>query len=157
MANYFRARVIEQLGIGALAASDVIASPPSNTMETAGRVSSIKATWSLSGMTTGEGPVAVGVAHPDYTAAEIEEALEAATSGLDDRTSLEHSRRLVREVGVFAEDGQLNNGRPVKTKLNWPYAEDAAPLQFWAYNLSTSALTTGTLLAVLGQLNCFRA
>ncbi len=125
-------------------------------------VSSIKCQYSLSEFTqaVGDGPIVVGVAHSDYTDAEMEEVLENIGSwNPGDKISQERAKRLVRIIGTFQQvdislgNTVLNDGKPIKTKLNWTLITGAS-LKFWAYNQGESALaTTDPDLNVIGHAN----
>lgn len=115
---------------------------------------------SWNGGTAGEGPIVVGVAHSDYTDAEIEEVLENVGSWDEgDMIDQEKARRLVRRIGQInspatAEDGLLNDGKPLKIKLNW-LLTTGQTLSFFAFNKGGSSLTTGSYLVVEGHANLF--
>ncbi len=87
-------------------------------------------TWALSGFTpaVNDGPVTVGIAHSDYTDAEIEEWYEQ--SGSWEQASLvgqEIGRRQIKVVGTFRIPPNtttdtvivLNHGNVVKTRVKW--------------------------------------
>ncbi len=117
------------------------------------RIVSLQTTWSLKNLTAGEGPIVVGYAHGDYTVGEIKEFIESATSiNIGDKIAGEQANRLVRRVGVFSGVGTeetLNNGMPIKTRLNW-----AIPIgktfNMFAYNDSGGTLTTGAVVEANG-------
>ncbi len=117
------------------------------------RLLSMRTTWGMRGGTAGEGPILVGYAHSDYTVTEIKEAVEAEGAMVtNDKIAQEQANRLVRVVGTFpgiTEDEVLNDGRPIRTKLNW-----AIPLggnvDVFAYNRSGATLTTGKVLVPNG-------
>ncbi len=123
------------------------------------RVISVDAQWSISGYTpvTGDGPVSVGFAHNDYSAAEIAEALEVNLLSPANKIEQERAGRLVRDVGTFYSDGvvndlaTINNGNPVRTKLNW-MINDGFELDVYAFNEGADALTTGAIVNVYGKL-----
>ncbi len=134
----------------ALVAGDMIASGTESF-----RLLSIKGIWSLRGLTSGEGPLIFGVAHSDYSAAEIEECLETS-AGLTrgDKISAEQSNRLVRRIGMFdgnAVDDEINDGKPLHTRLNWHITEGLT-LRMWCWNKSGGTLTTGALILFQGSL-----
>ncbi len=125
------------------------------------KVSSIKCTYILSGITPADnkGPLMMGVCHPDYTTAELEEWIEAdAGWDIGDKIAKEIRGRLIRVIGVFnmpTVDGgtsRLNDGLPVKTKLNWVLAEGDG-LTFWSYNLGSVDLDGSANINVLGKAN----
>ncbi len=158
MKNYAKIRINQLLGIGTLANLTAISTVLTSTMENEGRISSIEGTWSRRTGTAGEGPLMVGVAHPDYTTAEIEAAIEIAVLGPGTMIQKEVANRLVRHIGTFSgvdSNEVLNDGRPIKTKLNWGFQDGQVALSVWVYNLFGTALTTGTVVNTLGHLNVF--
>ncbi len=118
------------------------------------RILSFNTLWGWRGATPGEGPVMVGYAHNDYTVAEIKEALEAeAAMATGDKVANEQASRLVRLVGIMtfdSEDGSLNDGRPIRTKLNWAIPTGGNVATF-AYNRSGGTLTTGAVTTISGK------
>ncbi len=134
---------------GTVAADDVTSATLSEVLTEERRILSIEATYALQGMAATDGPIEYGVAHSDYTAAEIEEALEA-TGAWDegDKVAQEQAKRLVRQLGIFSnEETALNEGQPVKTRLNWRIATGDT-LQFWIRNRGIQ-MTTG--MEIVGQ------
>ncbi len=115
---------------------------------------SLEATWDIEGRTAGEGPLVVGVAHSDYTAAEIEEWFQATGSwDRADKIAQERQTRKIRQVGIFAGGGtleSLNDGKPVKTTLKFN-VEDGSTLAQWALSLDSSQLTTGAVVHTNGK------
>ncbi len=138
---------------GTLAADDVTQTTFGTTLTEERRVLSIEASWGLTGLAATDGPLVVGVAHSDYTAAEIEEALESSGSWDEgNKVSQEQGSRLVRQVGILTEEETaLNDGQPVKTRLNWRLATGDT-LQFWIWNRGIG-MTTGSLVKVSGHAN----
>lgn len=130
-----------QVNIGnstnALGGGDVTSTAQGNTV--ADRVFALwaKGVWTYAGNTAGDGPLMVGLAHSDYTAAEIEECLEAGASWDEgDLVAAEQARRKVRRVGTFdglLTDEKLANGQEVFTKLGFVIA-DGDTIQSWARN-----------------------
>ncbi len=118
------------------------------------RVVSIKGTWTIQGLTEGEGPITVGFAHSDYSVTEIKECLEASAA-IDpgDKIAREQANRLVRVVGTFAGDpsSALNDGKPISTRLNWLMVPGDAPNMF-IYNEFTGSLTTGASVNFAGNM-----
>lgn len=159
-----KGRVEEVLDIGALATRTAISEAMDSTVDEKTLVSSIQATWSLSNWTAApdDGPLTVGIAHSDYSSAEIEECLENIGGwSRGDLVSQEQSKRLVRIIGTFnTESGAstgvyvLNDGKPIKAKLNWTLVTGQT-LQLFVYNSGPSALTTGADLTVVGHVNLF--
>ncbi len=119
---------------------------------------SMEATWSLDTNTAGEGPILVGIAHGDYTDAEIEAVIENVGSWSEGNlVQQEVARRKVRVVGVFPGsivNEVLNEGSPIKTKLGW-IVNEAETLKLWAYNRDPSTLTAGAQLKISGHVWIF--
>ena len=151
--NLRRVRITPERALSTLATDTAIVNALTANAVSSYRAMTVKAAWSLTGLTAGEGPITVGYAHDDYTVAEIKEALEAAAS-IDpgDKISQEQANRLVRVVGMFSEsNGDLNEGRPISTKLNWLIGVGHA-INMFAYNEDTGTLTTGATLRCTGDL-----
>jgi len=152
MRGYLRGSVDEELDAGALAAKTLISAGFDETVSETTRVSSIVGTYSLSDVTPGLGigPILVGLAHGDYQDSEIEAVIEATDSWEPkDLIAMEVGARKVRRIGIFAspESSQLtvrlNDGRPIKTKLNWTL-QSGQTLKIWAYNLGVNPFATTT-------------
>ncbi len=166
MGRYIRGRVDEELSLGTLAGKTLVSTTFDETVQERTLVTSIVATWSMRSMTavSNSGPVVFGVAHGDYSDAEIEEVIENAGSWDEgNKVSQEISKRQVRTIGVFrAEEGDagtgvvvINHGRPVKTRLNW-ILNQGVRLKIWGYNMGTAALqTTVPIIAAEGHANLF--
>ncbi len=149
MGRYIRGNIDLDASLGTLAPKTAVLDPTDTVTERT-LVSSVVATYSISNMaaTTNAGPIEVGVAHGDYTLAEVEEYLELQSSWEEaDMIDKEIASRKIRRIGVFdapvATSGAytLNDGRPIKTKLNW-ILTGGQGLNFWFYNLGTAALAT---------------
>lgn len=121
------------------------------------RVVYVKGYWSLRGGTATEGPISIGMAHSDYSVAEIVEATDAAVISSSEKIAGERAKRLVRKVGSFpglATNEELRGnkgGEAVYTKLNWAIEEDFS-LDFWAQNRSGGGLTGGQVLEFDGNI-----
>ncbi len=116
------------------------------------RVVSVHGTWSVVPFTEGDGPLVVGIAHGDYTITEIKEFIEAtAAIDLGDKIAQERAKRLIRVVGVISSvaNSTLNDGKPIKTKLNWKITQGKA-LSFFVYNDGGGSMTTGSFNKVNG-------
>ncbi len=153
MGNYMKGSVEEELDLGTLAARTLVSVIFDQVTSEKTFASSLVATWSLDDFTNaiGDGPIAVGVAHSAYSDAEIEAVIEATGDwNQGNLIQQEIGRRKVRIIGVFRTsqaDSQgiavLNDGRPIKTKLNWSL-NTGQSLRLWAYNQGSSALATTT-------------
>ncbi len=153
--RYLRGRVDEEVPLLALATKTGVVASFDETVDSRTLLTSIVAKWGLEGLTDGEGPILVGVAHGDYTLAEIEAYLENTGSWNESDLiqSREIAKRLIREVGMLSSDeDMLNDGKPVKTKLNW-ILNEGVTLDLWAYNVSTGTLTTGGVVHCTGHAN----
>ncbi len=132
--------------VGALAAGDVVKTDQANTIDDRVYALWAKGVWSLQGNTAGEGPMMVGFSHSDYTAAEVEEALEAGGSwDSGNKVANEQSNRKVRRVGEFdglATEEKLIEGRSLFRKLGF-YIEDGKTLACWTRNQDADARTAG--------------
>ncbi len=155
MSQYQRIRTTGAVFLSTLATNTGVVLQPGATLAQEIRLTSAVIQFAVAGVTDGEGPILVGVAHPDYTLAEIEEAIESTLVNASDMVGREKANRRVREVGILSGNGQLNDGKPLKVKLNWFVADGSIPLTYWAYNLSAGTLTTGGIFTVAGHLNCF--
>ncbi len=153
--NNFISRIRSNMQLGTLASSTLIAAATTVVSDNEYRVFSYKATWSLSDFTAGEGPINVGIAHGDYTSAEIEEWYESQnTMTRGNLVASEQGKRMCRQVGTFAgiaANETLNDGKPIRTKLNWA-VPDGSTLAIWAYNAGNGTLTTSAELNTSGQI-----
>ncbi len=117
----------------------------------------VKGFWSLRGGTVTEGPIAIGLAHSDYTIAEIAEATDVSVISSSEKIANERAKRLVRKIGSFvgaAANEELrgnSGGEQVYTKLNWALEEDFT-LDMWAQNRSGAGLTGGQILEFDGKM-----
>ncbi len=158
--NLRKVRIAAAVTMGAVAALDVVAGTIHPTPVNPLRAVSLKASYMWSGIAApADDGMEFGIAHSDYSAAEIEECLEASAAiDQGDKIAQERANRLVRTIGMMsgsgpATDGQraYNNGRPVKVKLNWLLGIGDS-LIGWARNGSGVVWTTGSELLVQGDL-----
>ncbi len=161
--RYIRGAIQHDLDLGTLGANVLTSENLSSTITEQSWLSSVKATWSLSDFTNavGDGPILVGVAHSDYSSAEIEAWVENTGSwDFGNKIQQEIGRRKIRQVGSFLSsvaDSQgiavLNEGRPITTKCGW-LLQTGQTVKIWAYNQGDSALaTTDPDLSVVGHAN----
>ncbi len=163
MGRYIPGSIEENAPLGTLAGNTAVLIPTQVVTERT-LVSSIQATYALAGMTAGDniGPIEVGVAHSDYSLAEVEEFLERSNSWAEaDLPAREISSRKIRRIGMFevpasvGESVSLFDGRITKTKLNW-IVNAGQGLNFYAYNAGGQALaTTDPNLHINGKANLF--
>ncbi len=149
-----KVQTVLSLNMGGLADVTVVTGGLTGTSANAYRGVTVKGTWALRDKTVNQGPITVGFAHSDYSVTEIKQALEA-TLGIDigDKVAQEQANRLVRQVGVFS--GQtleevLNDGMPIKTRLNWAIGI-GDEIAIFVYNRAGVAITAG-LLDFVGDL-----
>ncbi len=124
-------------------------------------LSSVRATYAMSDLlaTPADGPLVVGIAHSDYTSAEIEGWIESANSwDQGNMVSQEVRQRKIRTVGVFttagAADGVtivLNDGKPITTKCGWMLSTGQT-VRFWLYNQGLGSQDAG-VLTIQGKAN----
>ncbi len=159
--RYIRGNIDETQSLSTLAASTGVKNGIDDTVASTTWCSSIDCVWSVTemGVVVGSGPIVVGVAHGDYTLAEIEEWIENDTSwDVGDLVSQEVAKRKIRQIGVFdrrtagATIQTLNDGKPLKTKINW-YLNDGDTLAFWYYNAGSAAFTSAPVVETLGHAN----
>ena len=155
--TYIKGDISHTLVLDGLAAATLLGSVISETVSEKSLVSSIDCSYSFADvLNDGDGPYLFGVAHSDYTDAEIEAVIENTGSwNKGDKISQEIGKRLVRRIGTWSADQaatantgdyRWNEGRPVKTKLNWSL-QTGATLKFWVYNLGSAAISTADLKA----------
>ncbi len=147
---YIPGPIDESFALGTLSASSIIISTLGEVVTEKAWLSSIKAAWSLKNYTvaTDDGPIMVGIAHSDYTAAEIEAWIEnTAGWSQSDLVAQEVAKRKIRKVGVFEspatalDDAVLNDGKPIRTKCGWMLMTGQT-ISLWAYNMGDSNLAT---------------
>ncbi len=160
--RYIKGPIQNRFTLGTLAATTLLSSTNSDSVSEKAWLSSIVATWSMDQFTDaiGDGPILVGIAHSDYSDAEIEAFVEQVT-GWDegDLVSKEISSRKIRRVGTFGIDGPalsgtvLNDGRPIRTKCGWMLTTGDS-IKYWAYNQGSSDLaTTSPAIVTAGHAN----
>ncbi len=152
--NLRKAKTTAELPLATLATDTAVKVALVSAADGPYRCMSVTLTWVLKGLTSGEGPITVGLAHSDYTVAEIKEAIESAGAiSLGSKIEQEQGNRLVREIGTFDSNlsSALNEGEPIKTRLNWRMNVGDTPVAF-AYNNDDNSLTTGAILHVSGPI-----
>ncbi len=151
MGRYIRGVIDAALDLGTLASKTAVLVGLSQVNERT-LVSSIVSTHSISDWTpsVGVGPVLIGVAHGDYSLVEINEYLEQTDSWDEgNKIQQEVSKRLIRRIGTLgapaagnAQDTTvLNDGKPIKTKLNW-IINQGQSLSLFAYNQGDQPFAT---------------
>ncbi len=156
-----RVAITPAVAIGALATLDVVKQAGTSAAASTLRFISIDMTWAITDLAaTVDDAFQFGVAHSDYTAAEIEECLEATASmDIGNKVEQERANRLVRSIGMISPSGGVildsgitfNDGKPMKTRLNW-LMSIGDTLDVWVRNGSTNVYTAGTILTGQGNL-----
>ena len=148
--RYIRGRIQNRFNLSTLGSITAISDTIDDVLTESAWLSSIVATWSMDNFTVGvgDGPIQVGVAHSDYSDAEILAWIlgsESWASG--DMVAQEINRRRIRRVGTFDQTGPalsvmtLNDGKPIRTKCGWQLVTGQT-LRVWAFNSGSSALAT---------------
>ncbi len=160
--RYIRGVIQNRFTLGTLAPTTLISSTNSDVVSEKAWISTVVATWSMDQFTdsVGDGPILVGIAHSDYSDAEIEAYVEQVTSWDEgDLVSKEISSRKIRRVGTFGSTGPalsgtvLNDGKPIRTKCGWMLTTGDT-IKFWAYNSGSSALAaTSPAVVTSGHAN----
>ncbi len=144
-------RTLTTLALDGLTSINVLGT----NLERAAYAISLDCYWTLRGLTVGEGPLQVGMAHSDLSTTEIGEALIAEPTGPGDIVEREQSSRPVRNSGVFsgfAANEVLNDGKPMRTKLGFTLDEEQNVLM-WVKNISlANPMTTGAAIRGIGKL-----
>ncbi len=164
MGRYLRGTVDERLSMASLAGLTAVGAIFDSVVNERTLVSSLVAIWSIGGYTkaTNTGPILCGVAHSDYTDTEIEEWIEQTGSWNEgDLVAQEVGSRKIRRVGIFevadveSDEVVLNDGKAIKTKLNWILLQGQS-LKHWAYNAGSVAVgTTTPIMKTQGHVNLF--
>lgn len=155
--RYIRGNINEAQFLGSsLAANTGIRFVTAGTVDETTWLSSVKLTHSMNNFTVGQniGPIAVYLAHSDYSLAEVEAFIEADSSqswGEGDMVMKEiRSRgRRIKQVGIYSpvsgslvtDTHVLNGGRPTRTKCGWTLTTGQG-LSLIYYNTGTAACTT---------------
>ncbi len=158
--NLRKVKIASKSLAGALDTKDVVVNAVSNQVTDPMRFISLDCSysWADIGQDIDDG-CTFGIAHSDYTAAEIEECLEAGGSmDLGDKVEQEKANRLVREIGTISSSGgpsgggaPFNDGKRVKTRLNW-LMSTGDTLNVWIMNISGVIWTTGSGVTITGNL-----
>ncbi len=162
--RYIRGNINHRLVATTLAARTVVSSDNSDVVTERAYVSSVLLRWALEQVTAvaGAGPMMVGIAHSDYSDAEIEEWVEN-NAGWEEANLIgqEVARRKIRKVGIFetpqaaADAVTLNDGKPIRTKCGW-ILTTGQTLSIWAYNMGQVAYgTTAPEIFAEGHANIF--
>ncbi len=150
MKTYLKGSIDENLALGTLASKTLVGDTWDESPEEKTLISSIEVSWSLDQLTHPQGPILFGIAHSDYSDAEIEEVIENLGSwDAGSKVEQEIAKRLVRVLGTFVSEGdgtavgdvRFNDGLPLKTKLNW-ILNTGDTIKMWGYNVSGTPLST---------------
>ncbi len=156
-----RVRFSTGLAVTALATTDVVVGDLLAAADAKYRILSVEFTAAWTEIKASiDGALLFGVAHGDYTATEIEEALEATLSiSQGNMIAREQANRLVRILGIIQgdvitpeADSVFNDGRSIKKRLNWEIPIGIAT-EMWVMNSSGTVYTTGSVLILQGTAN----
>ncbi len=154
--RYLRGAVELEFELATLASRTLVSAIFPDSVNETTWVSSLIASWSFTDFTAGLdiGPTLVGVAHSDYADSEIEAWVEQSESWeVDDLVAREIGSRKIKRVGQFSTNDVLNDGKPIRTKLNW-YLNTGQTLRVWAYNKGLNPYaTTSPVVGVSGHVN----
>lgn len=153
--GYLKGRIDEDSGdLSTLATETGIVVIFDETVNGRTLVSSIVVAVSVEDLAGGDGPLEVGVAHSDYTLAEIEEYIENTGSwnAGNKISSREIGRRLIRSIATLdPQNPSAFGGAKRKVKLNW-MLEAGQTLDLWVYNHGDQ-MTTGAIVYMHGHAN----
>lgn len=157
--NLRKVRIATDIGVGALDPQDVAVGLLTPVAADKIRIITLSAAWSWADLSEATmDSLEFGVCHSDYSAAEVEESLEAAGSfDLGDKVAQEQANRLVRSIGMISNEGaaqgggRFNEGRQTKTKLNWLLSAGDS-LNVWVRNGSGVVYATGSTIVTIGNL-----
>ncbi len=159
---YLRGNVDESLNLGTLATLTLVSVDFDESVNETTWLSSVKGSYTLDELTPGQGPIFIGLAHSDYSDAEIEEWIETTQSwNAGDLVAKEVARRKIRRIGVFPAEGgalvtdtiALNGGRPITTKCGF-LLQTGQTASLWAYNMGPANLSaTVPIVRVQGHAN----
>ncbi len=137
--------------LGTLAANTGLLDRTDSSVADRTYILSMEGVHSINGLDAAN-TVYLGVAHSDYSLAEVEEWIEAQGAWDEgDLVQQEISRRKIRQIGVFTpEETALNEGKSLKTKLGF-ILNSGDGLNFWLYNPDAAGLTTGAEWTSLGH------
>ncbi len=156
----------EELALTTLAAKTGVLVAFADAVDERTLISSVECTYSMSNWTpiADAGPILVLLAHSDYDLIEIEAFIELQDSWSEaNRVQREVAQRLIRKIGTFTSHGgvaatesmSLNDGMPIKTKLNW-ILNEGQTLKLVCYNLGSAAVaTTVPDVDIVGHANLF--
>ncbi len=156
-----RVRYSVQQGIGALDTFDVSKQTLFAAADAKYRILSLQYTANWNDIKAVEdNSLTFGVAHGAYSAAEIEEALEATTSiNQGNLIARERANRMIRILGsingnvdAVNESAIFDHGKEHKVRLNWEIPIGVT-LDTFVFNRSTVIWTTGSDLGIAGVAN----
>ncbi len=147
-------RIKEQHAVGALGAADLGSTAFTATVDRPYWAASMDVIITVDAGSSGDQSAIIGVAHSDYSAAEIEEWIEATGSWSSiDKVQQEKARRKCRIIGVFRSLDpavEWNDGKLKRIKLGF-MLETGTTLQLFVYNDSQTVFTTGAIVELTGK------
>ncbi len=143
-----------ELTVGALVSEEAVTALVANSVVRKEFLLSTKLTVALDGNNPADGPLLVGLAHSDYSTAEILEWINAQGAwDTGDLVAREQARRKVRAIGVFPgilASEVLNDGNPIKTTCKWTL-DEGDTIKFWALNEDTDNRQGGGFVSFNGK------
>lgn len=144
------------IDVGALPTFDCILGSPCDDVEEPMFLLSIDVTASMKEHTANEGPILFGIAHSDYTAAQIEEYIENTAGwsfGNLVQQEINSRGKRIKIIGRFSgKDAfeQWNDGivKRIPCKFRLENGETITP---WAYNEDANPLTAGSSIQMDGK------
>ncbi len=161
---YLSGNIDRSFTLGTLAANTGILSSGGSTVVDTTFCSSIECNYAMNNYTgvNNAGPIRLYAVHSDYALSEAEQYIESSGSwDQGDKIQQEQRSRKVKLIGQFYPQGgsgagatnDMNQGRKLKTKLNW-LLNEGDTIQFLAYNAGSAALsTTDPAVVINGKAN----
>ncbi len=114
------------------------------------RIKKMKGAFRLINLTQNDGPILYGFT-TGLSTAEVTEALLADPQSVDDVPAVERGNRKVFPIGILSNGAETTPvlEQPLmwrRIRFPWPEIPESQDLAFFAFNLDTSALTTGATL-----------
>ncbi len=139
------------IALGTLA-NDTVITSQALTLAQDFDVISTDMTIALAGLTSGEGPIDVGLADSVYSVAEIREWINAEPTR-EYGVAAEQAKRRCRLFGTFSgneTEETLNDGLPIRKRMFIRGIAGQPIADLWANNNTGATLTTGAVISIQG-------